>query len=120
MRRKIDPAPVLRAVEKVNRSVFEKLSPVDKSSPLFEKLRQTGMVLNNNEVNEIIYEEQDRLATWLEERFQDISKGIPKSKRWGIYSTSIIWGILIISLEASVGGGFTVLDVVLDSALAPL
>ncbi len=119
MRRKVDPAPVLRAVEKVNRSVFEKLSPVDESSPLFKKLRQTGMALNNDEVNEIIYEEQDRLATWLEERFQDISKGIPKSKRWGIYSTSIIWGILIISLEASVGGGFTVLDVVLDSALAP-
>ncbi len=48
-----------------------------------------------------------------------MAKGIPKSKEIGIYSTSILWGGLILSLEAAVGGGITLLEVVLDSAIAP-
>lgn len=117
--RKIDQTPVLTAVERVNRSVLEKLSPTDADRPLFQKLREQGLALQREEVSAIIGEEQDRLVHWLEERFQEISKGLSKAKRWGIYSTSIVWGILILSLETVVGGGFTILDVALDSALAP-
>jgi hypothetical protein len=36
IRRKIDQAPILRALEKLNRSIFEKLSPEDERSPLFK------------------------------------------------------------------------------------
>jgi hypothetical protein len=48
-----------------------------------------------------------------------MARGIPRSKEIGIYSTSILWGGLIVSLEAAVGGGITLLEVVLDSAIAP-
>jgi hypothetical protein len=55
----------------------------------------------------------------MEMTFQQLAEEIPKGKRWGIYSTSVLWGILLITLETAVGGGFTLLDAVLDSVLAP-
>ncbi len=30
-----------------------------------------------------------------------------------------MWGVLIVSFETAVGGGFTILDALLDSAIAP-
>ncbi len=68
---------------------------------------------------ELIRSEQEGLATWLEETFESLAQELPRSKRWGIYSTSILWGLLIISFETVVGGGFTVLDAFLNSAIAP-
>jgi GTPase SAR1 family protein len=119
VRQKIDLVPVQRAIEKFNRSVLEKLSPSDEGSPLFRELRQTGVVLNDGEIKDRIWEEQSQLDTWLEEKFQKLSRGIRKHKKWGIYSTSALWGVLIICFEIVVGGGFSVLDAALDSALAP-
>ncbi len=119
VRQKIDLVPVQRAIEKFNRSVLEKLSPSDEGSPLFRALRRTGVALNDGEIKERIWKEQSQLDTWLEEKFQKLSRGIRKHKKWGIYSTSVIWGVLIICFEIVVGGGFSVLDAVLDSALAP-
>jgi GTPase SAR1 family protein len=119
VRQKIDLVPVQRAIEKFNRSVLEKLSPSDEGSPLFKELRQTGVVLNDEEIKDRIWKEQTQLDTWLEEKFQKLSRGIQKHKKWGIYSTSALWGVLIICFEIVVGGGFSVLDAALDSALAP-
>ena len=119
VRQKIDLTPVQMSILKFNRLVLEKLSPSDETSPLFTKLREPGVLMNEKEINRRVWEEQDQMAIWLEETFNKLSQGIPKSKEWGIYSTSILWGILILSFETVVGGGFTVLDAVLDAALAP-
>ena len=75
--------------------------------------------MNDKEIKRRAWEEQDQMAAWLEETFNKLSQGIPKTKEWGIYSTSILWGILILSFETVVGGGFTVVDAALDTALAP-
>ena len=40
-------------------------------------------------------------------------------KKWGIYTTSALWGILVIAFEVVVGGGFSLVDAALDSAIAP-
>ncbi|MGD2126347.1 MAG: 50S ribosome-binding GTPase [Desulfobacteraceae bacterium] len=119
VRQKIDLTPVQSAMEKYNRLVLEKLSPSDEAAPLFRTLRQPGVALTDEEIRVLIWTEQDKLDTWLEKTFEDLSRGIPTSKKWGIYTTSILWGILILAFEAAVGGGFTVLDAALDSALAP-
>ena len=118
-RQKIDLTPVRTSIERLNRLVLEKLSPRDKYSPLFMGLRKPGLVLTDEEVGHCITEEQEHLAAWLEKRFEELSKSLPKGKKWGIYSTSILWGMLILSFEAVAGGGFSVLDAVLDSAIAP-
>ncbi|MBU2498707.1 MAG: hypothetical protein KKE57_07400, partial [Proteobacteria bacterium] len=103
-----------------NRLVLERLSPSDKSAPLFKSLRRPDLILGEEEVRDLVMEEQDRLDSWLRETFDELSRGIPASKKWGIYTTSILWGILVLSFETAVGGGFTVIDAALDSALAPL
>ncbi len=116
---KLDLSSVEIAVETFNRSVFEELSPQNEEAPLYKKLRHAGVILEHREIQELTWKEQDQLVLWLEETFQSLSRGIPKGKQWGIYSTSILWAILLLSLETAIGGGFSMLDMVLDSALAP-
>ena len=119
MKEKLDLSPVEAAIEAFNRSVLEELSPQNEESPLFKELRQPSVFLEAREIRNLTWKEQERLISWLEETFQNLSRGIPKGKQWGIYTTSIIWGILLLSLETAIGGGFSMLDMVLDSALAP-
>jgi len=119
VQKKIDLSPVQAALERFNRLVLEELSPPDENAPLFKGLRQPEVMLTDEEIKERIWEEQEKLAVWLSETFEELSRGIPKTKEWGIYSTSILWGILILSLETVIGGGFTIIDAALDSALAP-
>jgi GTPase SAR1 family protein len=117
--RNINLMPIKSSLERLHRLVIESLSPSDETSLLFGRLREPGMMLTEKEIEERVREEQESLVAWLDETFLKLSKGIPRSKKWGIYSTSILWGILILSFETAVGGGFTVLDAALDSALAP-
>lgn len=119
LKQKVDLSAVEAAVELFNRSVFENLLPRADTSPLGNKLREPGMVFGYEEIREHTLEEHERLTAWLEDRFKALSQGLPKGKKWGIYSASILWGILLLSLETAIGGGFTVLDALLDSALAP-
>jgi hypothetical protein len=119
VRKKIDFTPVQTAVGKFNRLVLERLSPSDEASLLFMRLRQADVVLKEEEIRERIWKEKDQLDEWLEATFRKLSRGIPTHKKLGIYSTSVVWGVLILSFEIVVGGGFTVVDAVLDSALAP-
>ena len=119
VRDKIDLAPVQSAVVAFNRSVLQELSPAAKDAPLFREIRRGPVALTETEVRQLVWREQERLVEWLEETFKDLAGGISKTKEWGIYSTSIVWGILILAFETTVGGGFTVIDAALDSALAP-
>lgn len=119
VRRKIDLVPIRTAVERFNHLVLEDLSPADEKAPLFKKIRDPEIGLTPEEVRDLVWEAQDELDEWLAKRFESLAANLPRTKRWGIYSTSILWGILIISLEVAVGGGFTILDALLGSALAP-
>ena len=116
---RFDISSVEAAVEVFNRSVFENLSPQSKHSPLYRELRRPGVVLEQKEIQKLTRQEQEHLTEWIQDTFQELSQGLPRGTRWGIYSTSILWGILLLSLETAVGGGFTMLDAVLDAALAP-
>lgn len=119
LRSKIDLNPVRAAVESFNRSVLEKLSPADETSVLYKRLREPTIALTGEEIRKQVMEEQERLGQWLESTFQNLAQGIPKSKELGIYSISILWGGLILSLETLIGGGFHILEAVLDAAIAP-
>jgi len=119
IREKINLTPIQAAVVRFNRSVLENLSPADPDSRFYQALREPDLIMAEEEVKARVWEEQEKLASWLENTFQQMAQGIPKSKEWGIYSTSILWGALIISFEAAVGGGITLVEAVLDSAIAP-
>lgn len=119
LRDRVDLSAIEATLEVFNRSVFETLSPSSETSPLNKRLRQQGTVLPYEEIRDLTLEAHERLTAWLENRFTSLSRGLPKGKRWGIYSASILWGILLLSLETAIGGGFTMLDALLDSTLAP-
>lgn len=112
-------APVQEALSKYNVLVLKNLSPSDTDAPLFKSLRSPQLALTEREIRQYILEAQEDLARWLEKTFEELAKGIPTGKKLGIYSTSVLWGILILTFEVVVGGGFTMLDAALDSALAP-
>jgi GTPase SAR1 family protein len=112
-------APIQETLAKYNRTVLLKLSPAEETSPLFKALRDPDHALTEEETRRYILEAQEDLAQWLEETFESLAKGIPKHKKLGIHSTSILWGILIVTFNVVVGGGFTMLDAALDSALGP-
>jgi len=120
IRQRVDISPVLETVERFNRLVLERLSPGDNTSPLYNKMRETDIVLTNTEIRNRVLEEQEKLALWVEETFRELARSIPKSKKWGIYSASILWGIIILSFEIVLGGGISILEAALDSVLAPL
>lgn len=111
--------PISQTLEAYNLTVLEKFSPTDEKAPLFIALRNPDRSLTEDEIRKSILAAQETLAGWLDETFEILAKGIPKGKKVGIYSTSILWGILILTFEVVVGGGFTMLDAALDSALAP-
>lgn len=119
LREKVDLSPVNRMLDQFNRNVLEHLSPQDHASPLYRALRKPDTVITEGEVKEHIWKEQERLLAWLQETFESLSQGIPKHKEWGIYSTSVLWGIFIVSMEAAIGGGLGFLDAAVDSLLAP-
>ncbi len=119
VRQRIDLMPVQTSVESFNGIVLKELSPKDRRAPLFESMRRPGVAITGEEIRALIFQEQERLERWLENQFETLSQGIPWSKKWGIYSTSILWGLLIVALEIVVGGGFSILDAALDSAIAP-
>ena len=120
VREKIDLTPIQTALQRLNRLVLEKLSPPGgESSPLFRELRKPGLALADEDVKKLVWEEQDKLDRWLGETFDSLAHGLPTMKKWGIYTTSALWGILVIAFEVVVGGGFSLVDAALDSALAP-
>jgi energy-coupling factor transporter ATP-binding protein EcfA2 len=120
LRRKLDPAVVETTIERLNRAVLEGLSPGEPTAPLFAALRRPGLALTASEIEQRLNAQQQRLTSWLEETFVKLERGIPPEKRLGIYSTSVLWGVLILAFESAVGGGLTFLDAALDTVLAPL
>jgi hypothetical protein len=119
VRQNMDLSPLQTALMRFNRLVLEELSPPDEGSPLFQSLRQPQVALTEDEVKTLAWDIQAHLASWLESRFKSLSRRMPLTKKWGIYSTSVLWGILILSFQVVAGGGFTFLDAALDSVLAP-
>ena len=115
----VRPTPVHRMLDRFNRRVLEQLSPPDPDSPFRRALLRPDIVITEAEVRERIWEEQERLLAWLQETMADLSRGIPKHKEWGIYSTSVLWGIFILSLAAAIGGGLGFVDAAVDTLLAP-
>ncbi len=111
--------PVLEAIDEFNRQVLENLMPGHEASPLGRKLQDNSYALSYEEVQDQILKRQKELTAWLKKRFKELSRELPSSKKWGIYSTSMLWGVMLLSLEVVIGGGITMIEAVLDSVLAP-
>ncbi len=118
-KQKVDLDTIQLSIDEFNRLAMERLMPKDETSPLFYNLQDPNLFLTRQEICDTALHEQDRLVSWLEERFQKLAQETSKGKAVGIYSTSILWGIMLLSVEIAIGGGITIIEAVLDSVLAP-
>jgi len=107
------------AVQRYGRRILEETLPDQVESPLHGAVTRPGVLMTPDEVADHVYREQEQLIQWLEKVFMELARDIPKGTKWGIYSTSVLWGGLILSLEVAVGGGLSMVEAVLDAAIAP-
>lgn len=119
IKNRMDLSGIQSAVQRYGRRVLEETVPNRPESPIHQAVIQPGVLMTPEEVSRHVYHEQEQLIQWLEKVFLDLARDIPKGKKWGIYSTSVLWGLLILSLEVAVGGGLSVVDAVIDAAIAP-
>ncbi|MBN2539839.1 MAG: 50S ribosome-binding GTPase [Deltaproteobacteria bacterium] len=120
IRKQTDVTPVLSTMSALNRLVLETFSPENHDSLFFSGLRGDEIAYSDKEVQDRIGQLQEKMIEWLEGKFSELARGIPKHKEVGIYSTAIMWGGLILSFELVLGGGITFIEMALDSFLAPL
>jgi len=120
IQKQADITPILSAISAANRRVLETLFPETPGSAFSEALHRDALVLSDKEVQDRVGRLQERLIEWLEGKFSELARGIPRYKELGIYSTAIMWGGLILSFEVVLGGGISFIEAALDSFLAPL
>lgn len=118
-RDRVDNTPVLSAMERANRMVLETLSPSDRNSPFFRALRDDGVAFSMDDTENRLLKLQADIAEWLEATIMDLERDLPAGKKIGIYSTSVVWGAAILSFETVLGGGITLLEMALNTVLAP-
>ncbi len=119
IKRRIHLEGIQAAVQRYGRRVLEETLPEGVDSPLYRAVTRPGVLMTPEEVAEHVYREQEQLIRWLENVFMELARDIPKGTKWGIYSTSVLWGVLILSLEVAVGGGLSMVEAVIDAAIAP-
>ena len=120
IQKQADITPILSAISATNRRVLETLSPGTPGAPFSEALHRDTLAFSDKEVRDRIERLQEGLIEWLEAKFRELARGIPKYKEVGIYSTAILWGGLILSFEIVLLGGIGFIEAALDSFLAPL
>ncbi|CAN2047586.1 putative ABC transporter [Candidatus Magnetomoraceae bacterium gMMP-1] len=112
---KIDPAPLFLSLTDyqfyVSRNVKHKL--------FMRGLQEKKPEMSRSEANLLLDKGTQEVHKWLEEKFIILKKGIPVHKKAGIHGLSMAWGAIIISLETISGGGLSILDIAIDSILAP-
>lgn len=119
VKQRIHLGGIQAAVQRYGRRVLEETLPDHVESPLCRAVTRHGVLMTPEEIAEHVYREQEQLIQWLEKVFAELARDVSKGTKWGIYSTSVLWGVLILSLEVAVGGGLSVMEAVLDAALAP-
>ncbi len=117
--RKIDLHPLQALIRTYNRRAQQDAIGMGRDR-LRELFSDPGLALTEEEVESAFFERQAELESWLEKEFSAMAKGISRGKEWGIYSTTLLWGLFLVTLEAIIGGGLTFFEAILDSILMPI
>ena len=88
-------------------------------SSLYAQMLGNGVFLSWEEVEEFCLQELGSIDGWIQERFDTLKKGLSTGKKVGVASASILSGLMLLLLETVVGGGITVLEILLDTAVIP-
>ncbi|MCX7821902.1 MAG: 50S ribosome-binding GTPase [Syntrophobacterales bacterium] len=115
--KQIDHSPVFYAMDFLVNEVLKRV-PTDRK-PLSEVLRSRQTVLSREDIQNLMFRNSQDIFDWLENKFQTLMEGIPKTKELGIYSSFALWGIFILGIEAAIGGGLSLVKATIDAIIAP-
>ena len=118
LHRKIDLGPLHLAINDLNRKIHNEIR-ITGIEYLQDMFLSRNLSMTVEEIDKLFFEKQKQLENWLQEQFSKLTKGIPKHKEWGIYSTTILWSIFLVSIETVVGGGLSMFEAILDSVIMP-
>jgi len=90
------------------------------SSGMYAEMFESGTFLSTEEFQVHCARELGAIDIWIQERFDQLRQGLSGTKKAGIVSASLLSGLMILLLETVVGGGISLLEVLLDTAIMPL
>ena len=115
----IDITPLLTIMEQYHNKVLESFSPKNKKSPLYIKLIDPELKVSAQEISARIEAFSKEISEWLKNEVNILSKELVGKKKWGIYSTAALWGLMVIFLQVVTAGGFTLIEGIFDALIAP-
>ncbi|MGO9120843.1 MAG: GTPase [Desulfomonilaceae bacterium] len=119
VRRAANLRPLETAVAQLNKRVAQMLS----SDPGLSDICQVALAevprWHDNEIHELYHDAFPGVEKLLEAEFKRFKDGLPVSDQVKLYGWSGLWAAFVIAMEIVVGGGFTLLDALLNTAILP-
>jgi hypothetical protein len=111
--------PLETSVAKFNQQVAEMLSSDSGLDDLCRVAQSEVPRWNAGRIHELYHDAFPGVEKLLEKEFQRFQEGLPVSDKVKLYGWSGIWAAFVIAMEIVVGGGFTLLDALLNTAILP-
>ncbi|MEW6113289.1 MAG: GTPase [Thermodesulfobacteriota bacterium] len=111
--------PLQSAVAKLNLRIAEMLA----SDPTLEDLRSVARTdvptLDEAEIRRRFEEAFPGVQSLLEAEFDRLRAGLTLGDELKLYGSYTVWALLLVTAEIVLGGGFTLLDALLNTAIVP-
>jgi GTP-binding protein EngB required for normal cell division len=111
--------PAEAAVAQLNLGVAELLSSDTEMGDLREIARTSVPRWDPEEIRALYDEQFPGVEHLLEEEFARFRDGLSVSDEIWLYGSYTVWALFLITAEIIVGGGFTLLDALLNTAIVP-
>lgn len=111
--------PLESAVAVLNRKVAELLSSDQSLDDLRAIARKDVPRLGTDEIRSLYEEAFPGIEHLLEEEFTHFKDGLSLKDEFKLYGSYTAWALFIITAEVVMGGGFTLLDALLNTVIMP-
>lgn len=111
--------PVETAVAKLNLAIAETLAQDPEATDLREVARTQVQRWDIDKIRSLYDESFPGVEHLLEAEFERFRQGLSRSDEIKLYGSYTVWALLLVTAEIIVGGGFTLLDAVLNTVVMP-
>lgn len=111
--------PVETAVAKLNLGIAETLAQDSQARDLREVARTQVQRWDIEKIRSLYDESFPGVEHVLEAEFERFREGLSRSDEIKLYGSYTVWALFLVTAEIIVGGGFTLLDAVLNTVIMP-